>query len=43
MAIGEIGGLTTRSSRCKGGIEGTSMMMKSIVKFIIRLECVESD
>ena len=38
--IGEIEGLTARSSRRTRGVEDTSMMVESIVKFIVGLECV---
>ena len=37
MAIDEIEGLMTRSSGCKGRIEGTSMMMESMVHSWIRV------
>ena len=39
-AIGDIGGLMARSSGCKGGVEGTSMMVESMVESIVGLECV---
>ena len=30
IVIGEIGGLTARSSGCKGGVEGTFIMVESM-------------
>ena len=36
-AIGELEGLTVKSSECMGGVKGTSMMAESMVESIVGL------